>query len=226
LPAVIGVGAIAAGVSVIRLVGEFLLSVGPASDIPTAWGVLTFSLGVIQHLAGLVLVVPLTVYVTAEAWAGRPSSPRSAIRAGWTHLGRTAHAMARPLVAIALLMLLPFGIVPAAYLTVRWLFVPQAVLLDGANPETARRLSARAIQRYPRRTIILAGVLVFPIFVFGPVIGMLLLIYAGRSVALVNVASGLVYSVAYPLIVIAATLFYLDRRVSASPDAAPFPHRQ
>ncbi|MGH2559022.1 MAG: hypothetical protein ACRDJH_08155 [Thermomicrobiales bacterium] len=190
------------------------MSVGPLADIPAISGVATFAVGAVQHVAGLVLIAPAAIYASAELLAGRRPEPDALVQQVRAKLGAVLRALFRPFLVIGLIGLIPFGSIPATYATVQRIFIPHAVLLDAAGPEAARSISVSSVHGRWWRTAALSAILAALVAIPGPLIGILLLVFAARSVALVNLASSLIYALVYPLIFVATTIYFLDRRAS------------
>ncbi len=218
LPAALAVVALAAVVSGTRLVTQALVRRSPAVDAPELSGLFSFSFGIVQQLVGLALVAPAAVVAVREIRMGRPPGWRTVLHVEAAEVARTTRALARPLLVIGLVGHLPFGIVLAAVLLVRWLFVPQAVLIDGMAPAAARRRSWNAMRGRSRQCAVLAGMLAALVVGLGPVVGVLVMIYASTSIEVVNLASSIVYALVYPFAFATATVWYLDQTTSKLDD--------
>lgn len=181
------------------------------------------TVGGLQQLAGTIVVGPAVIHVVADIEAGRSPGFRRAYAAVFANIRRLAVAVLRPAIIVAVLTLTVAGLPWAVARTVRWLFVAQAVIVDGAAPRRAVALSAGAEAgcwwRMAGTGLFLAMVGALP----GPLLGILLLVLASRSVGFVNGLSSLVYAVLLPLSVIGFTLLYRDltrRGTDAGPVAA------
>jgi len=103
---------------------------------------------------------------------------------------------------------LPFAIRDA----VRWIFFGQAIMIDNARTwRGARAVSAAAVHgtwwRTAGKALLFSVIGIIP----GPVIGMILLLTLGPSIAFVNVLSSLIYAIVIPYKYIGLTMLYLDR---------------
>ena len=203
--AVVTVGLVVSGV---RWLGQVVFEAGPLHDAPEAWSLFAALGHLLQPLITLVLVAPMTIYATSELLAGRRPSPAAMLTTERELLGALVRTLARPIVLIGLLSLVPLGVIPATYLTVLRSFIPQAVVLDHDRAGGAWRRSARFVRGRWWRTAILNGVLGALVLVPSPVIGLLLLIFAARSVELVNLASSVVYALVAPFVFVATTIYY------------------
>lgn len=222
LPAAGAVVAVGLVTGLVRHAGTAIARTGLFSDVPALWSTLGFALGITQQLSGLLFVAPAAIYATAAARAGRTPSPEAVLQKERQELRAIARAAVGPLVILGILQFLPLGYLLAVVLGVRWLFVPQATLLDNATPARARALSASVVRGIAPRTVALIVTLVALVLALGPVVGLFLLIYAGKSVTIINLVSSVVYALVYPLLYVATTLVYLDRRESLG-KAAPEP---
>jgi hypothetical protein len=212
LPAAAAVVVVGVGTALTWRLGDALFNLGVLADRAEAWTVFVFVLGLAQHVVGLAVIAPGTVYAAAEVRAGRRPRFADTLEATRRHLGRMVRSLARPALVVAVLGLVPFGFIPAAYQYVRWLFIPQAVMLDEANGGDARAASVRTVRGRWLRTAGLAAILTGLVAIPSPLVGILLLVVAARSLEFVNLASSLVYALVYPFVFVAATLYYLDRR--------------
>ena len=188
--------------------GELIFEV--LNESPGARLAAALTVGGLQQLVGLIVVGPAVIQAVADIQAGRSPGFRRAYGVVFANLRRLAVAVLRPVIIVAALALTVVGIPWAIARTVRWLFVAQAVIVDGAGPRQAAAASAGAVAGRWWRT---AGIAIFLAVVGalpGPLLGILLLVLASRSVRFVNGLSSLVYAVLLPLSVIGFTLLYRD----------------
>lgn len=188
-----------------RLIFE-VMNESPAARLAAA-----LTVGSVQQLAGLIIVGPAVIQATADARAGRSPGFRRAYRTVLSEMRRVATAVIRPVVVVAVLALSVAGIPWAIAWSVRWLFVAQAAVVDGAAPRRAAALSANAVAGRWWRTAAIGLFLGLVGILPGPLLGILLLVFASRSVAFVNGLSSLFYAVLLPLSVIGFTQLYHDR---------------
>lgn len=208
LPAIGAVILVGALSSFLGWLAGAVVSAGPLADIPAFGSVLVFVIGVGQHIAGLVPIAPAAIYASAELLAGRRPAPLALVRREEATLATVLRALFRPFLGIGLLGLIPFGVIPATYRTVQRVFIPHAVLLEGAGPEAARAISVSAVDGRWWRTAALTATLAGLVAIPGPLLGIVLLIFAARSISFVNLASSLIYALVYPLVFVATTIYY------------------
>jgi hypothetical protein len=183
---------------------------------------IALTIGGLQDLLGLVLVAPAVIAAVGEVEAGRRPTFAGAYRLVFARIRPLVGGVGRSIVIVTLLALSVVGIPWAISRAVRWLFVSQAVLLDGEGSRQSLTASARAVAGHWWRT---AGNALFFWFVGvapGPLIGLALLILAKPEVRYVNWLSSLIYAVLLPLSVIGMTLLYrnLKRDKQPTPNAA------
>ncbi|HVL22507.1 MAG TPA: Vps62-related protein [Thermomicrobiales bacterium] len=215
--AVLGIGLLVSGVG---WLGNMVYDRGPLSDAPVVWSSFTFIGHLAQQLVALVLIAPMAIYATGELLAGRTPTAREVLAHERLFLRRLVQALVRPLAIIGVLSLLPLGVIPATYLTVQRVFIPHAVVLERAGPRESWGRSVRLVRRRWWRTATLTGTLAALVTIPSPVIGLLLLIFAARSVEFVNIASSLVYAVVSPFIYVATTIYFLRIRQDRMEEAA------
>jgi hypothetical protein len=212
IPAGIAVILVALVVNGTRWLGDIAFGSSALVDTPAVWSTFTFVGQIAQQIISLVLIAPMVVFATGEIMAGRRPTIRDVVDQERQFLARMVRALLRPFVLISLLTLIPFGFLPATYLTVQRIFIPQAVVLENDAPRAAWSRSVRAVKRRWWRTAALSGTLTALIAIPSPLVGLLLLIVAARSVEFVNVASSLVYAIVAPFVFVALTVHYLSRR--------------
>jgi hypothetical protein len=206
--AVIAVGLLVTGV---RWTGALINSAGGLDDAPAVWSTLVFVGSVLQPLVALVLIAPMTIHATSELLAGRRPTAEEMMAHERRFLGRVLRALVRPAVLIAALNLVPLGAIPATYMSVQRSFVPHAVVLNRDAARGAWHRSARFVRGRWWRTALLNGTLGALVVLPSPIIGLLLLIFAARSVEFVNLASSLVYALVSPFVFVATTVYYRSR---------------
>lgn len=187
--------------------------------------VMGIGLGGFQQLALALVVAPAIMQATYEL----SRKDQTGWRESWMlALRRLPETLGAILMAAAIILVLTISIllVPIAILlAVRWLFVGQAVIIDGASVSDARKHSASVVKGHWMRALGLALLVVFLTGLVGPLVAMLLLVLTTISLSTAELISGVVYSIAYPIAIMASTLFYLNRRGNLSQpipvDAAP-----
>jgi hypothetical protein len=214
---------VGAGAALTWRIGDSLFRIGFLADRPALWGVFVLSVALVRQVVGFVVVAAWSVYAVAEIHAGRRPHLRKPPKVNKRHFGRMVRALARPFLVIAMLGLVPFGIVLAAIQYVRYIFIPQAVMIERTSGADARAASARASHGRWLKTGSLAAILTILIAIPSPLVGILLLVFAGRSLEFVNLASGVVYAVVVPFVFVAATLYYLDHRPQTTANEPQLP---
>jgi hypothetical protein len=186
----------------------------PASRLAIA-----LTIGGLQDVLSLVLIGPAVIAAVGEIRAGRTPTFIGSYRTVFARIRPLIGAVARSVVVILLLTLSIVGIPWAIAYTVRWLFVTQAVLLDGAGPRSALQVSRQTVGGHWWRT---AGTALFLTLVGvapAPLIGLVLLIGAQQEVRHVNWVSSLIYALLLPIAVIGMTLLY--QRLKGDTPRAP-----
>jgi hypothetical protein len=188
----------------------------PASRLAIA-----LTIGGLQDILSLILIGPAVIAAVGEIRAGRRPTFVGSYRKVFARIRPLIGAVTRSVVVITLLALSIVGIPWAIAYTVRWLFVTQTVLLDGAGPRSALKMSRETVAGHWWRTaatsLFLSLVSVAP----APLIGLALLIGAKQEVRHVNWVSSLIYAVMLPIAVIGMTLLY--QRLKGDTPRAPAP---
>ena len=179
-------------------------------------GELLAFLGIVL-LGALVTVLASAAIIAALAQIDQGGLPEfssafdAAFERVWTLLGAALRAIA----IVVLLSITVIGIPWAIQRAVRWLFVPQAVMLDNTTAREALAKSASAVEGRWWRTLAVALVILVIVRVPGFIIAGVLI----RAPALL---SGTVNSFAnallLPLAVTAITLLYFDLQVRKDSD--------
>jgi hypothetical protein len=153
-----------------------------------------------------------------ELLAGREPRFGGAFRQVFRRFRPLLGAVARSVGIVILLAISVVGIPWAVSRVVRWLFVSQAVLLDGADAKEALSESAQAVAGHWWRTAANALFLGIIAVVPGPLVGIALLVIVTPEVKYVNWLSSLIYVVVLPLTVIAYTLMYRELKGERQPE--------
>jgi hypothetical protein len=173
---------------------------------------LAFAIGLFFTIFGLNVVQAVTAGAVVELDAGREITARAAYRHLVHRLPRLLLALCGAVLVITLLSLTGAGILVAAFLLVRWLLLPQVVMVENETVHPLRR-SALLVRGHWWRV---ASVLLFvtlPALAIGPLIGTLMLLLTPASFNVVNLVSGVVYMVTLPFAAIVTTYLYFDVRV-------------
>ena len=158
----------------------------------------------VAYLAGIGIGPSIT---EAKAFA-------AAIRRSAALVGAFLRVIAVCVVLIATII----GIPVAVYLLVRWLFVAQAVMLDGASGGAALGASARLVQGSWWQT--LGRGFLIALFVFALNIAILGLIASG-PIEIYALVSAIVGAFTTPYLAIAFTLMYFDLRARKAEALGP-----
>ncbi len=166
------------------------------------------TVGGVGQLVALIIVGPAVIVAVADAQAGKEPGFRRSYRVVGRQFRRLAGAVTRVVVVVAVLAISVVGIPWAIVRAVQWLFVAQAAILDGAGPRVASWRSAQAVAGRWWRTAGTAVLLSVIAAAPGPIVGVLLLVFASASLGFVNGLSSLLYAIALPFSVIGFTLLY------------------
>jgi hypothetical protein len=198
---------------------EFILRL--LAHSPTAAIGQTLAIGGLHQLTVLLVVAPAVIVALKEIRAGRSPSARAAYGAAFDQLLSVGQAVFRSLAIVFLLAISVVGLPWAIRQSVRWSFVNQGVILDGARDQRALHASARAVAGRWWQTAGAVIALTLAGAALGPLIGIALLIFSSLSVELVSTLSGLIYAATVPFTVIGFSLLYLNAdRTSPDPTTA------
>jgi hypothetical protein len=192
---------------IVEGIGLEMLTSSYDSSPPLAQGLIPT---VVQFLVVTPIIAAICIYALHEIAAGERPSPGRVFVAGFEAFTPlfAAVLLAAAGIAIGFLLL----VVPGVYLAVRWIFVPQAVVIEGARGVGALSRSAQVVQGFWWRTfglILLANLAV-------AIPGLLLLApftaiadSTDRAVWQM-VGSAITTSVTTPFVAIFSTLLYYD----------------
>lgn len=179
-------------------------------------------------LYGTSASLPVTLFVTAGIIAvigqaerrrrlSAANAYRTLVRSALPLLG----AQLRAIAIVAMLALSIVGLPWAINRLVRWFFIEQAVLLDGARAEAAAGRSSSAVSgRWWRTLFITSASAAFASFV-PPLVASLVFVATSLPIDFVNFLGSIVYVIVLPLVGIALTLYYRERIPPATADAPP-----
>lgn len=183
-----------------------LMRFSPASDFAAA-----LSVGGVQQIVSLLIIGPAVLVVFRSIERGESPTFLTTLQGIWERLVLMVRALARPLGMIFLAAITIIGLPWAIERTVRWGFVAQAVVLDGATPDDARDRSAAVVRFRWWRTAGTLVVLAVAGAAPGPVIGIILLVTSTAGVDFVNVLSSVIYAAVLPFSVLGAAVLYRQR---------------
>jgi hypothetical protein len=169
--------------------------------------------GGLPLLTAFVVVNAAVAATVKEIADGRRPTPLTGYRAVWSHLRPLLWARVKVFGITTLLAITVIGIPFAINRFIRWLFVEQAIVLNGADSRTASKISSSAVSGHWWRTLAMAIVLGVVGSLVGPICGIAALLVVGVSADAANLISSVVYALTLPLVFLAMTLFYNDLSV-------------
>lgn len=187
----------------------------PASHFAAA-----LTIGSVQHLVSLLVIVPAVLEVFRDIEHGRRPTARRTLRGVRRRFTTMLRALARPLGTIFLLALSVIGLPWAIDRSVRWAFVPHAVILDDVAPEDAAAASAAVVRKQWWRTATTTMALGFLGAVPGPLLGITLMVSMQAGVEFVNAISSLLYAAVLPFTILGSAVLYRRRQGRQLPQAA------
>lgn len=172
----------------------------------------TADISTLTQLLLIALVAPGVIAVTWEIRSDEPPRYLQAVRTSWRRVPVIFLALVYNQIILALMALTIILIPLAIYRQIQWAYTPHAILLDGAGIRSARHVSRNIIKGDWARTLGMAALVLIVTGVPGPLISMLLVISTLVSLETAGLISSLIYVIAYPMAIIATTLYYLHRR--------------
>jgi hypothetical protein len=188
-------------------------------NTPGAYYALALLLLIFQHLASLVVAGPMVIETFEDLNEGRSPALRDVWRRTRPHIPHLLRSIGRGGVIIVLLSVTLIGVPVAIWLTVRWFFILQATMLDGATGKQALERSAASVQGRWWRVALTTLAMLTLAAVPGVILGLGFLILGHSSVQFTNGFSSLMYLVTVPLSLLGTTLIYRGqdfRRPSSS----------
>jgi len=161
-------------------------------------------------LIGLVApgIITATVEIRSHARADYRRSIRDSLRRIPMILGALLYNY-----LILLLMVMTVVLIPlAVYRQIQWAYTPHAILIDGAGVRSARHVSRNIIKGDWFRTLGMAVLITLASGIPGPIIGLVLILLNVVSLEVAGFISSLIFAIAYPIAIIASTLYYLRRK--------------
>jgi hypothetical protein len=158
------------------------------------------------------IVVMGTVAAVREAEAGRDVSPLGAYRIVREHLGDLLIARAKAVAIVILLGVTIVGLPWAINRAVHWLFLEQAILLDGYDRRQAPGVSRGAVRGSWWRVFAISSVLNFIGLATGLIVVTPILLFTTMPLGWVNAISSLVYVSVAPFVALSYTFLYFDLR--------------
>lgn len=198
------------GSMVVSLMGK-----SPGSYFATA-----LLVGIVQHLVSLVVVGPAVIETYGEMEQQERLSASQAYRRVIGQFRQLVVPVLKASVIVVVLALTVIGIPVAVWLVVRWLFIPQAVILDQQQGNDARDASAQSVAGHWREAALKAILLTVIGATPGAIVGLVLLVFGSASVQATNVVSSLIYAVALPFSILGLTILYRQHQGRAITPAA------
>ncbi len=188
--------------------------IGLVGKTPASYYVLAIIALVAQHLASLLIVGPMVIEVYDEMQQGRSLTFQGAFRSMLRRLPEMLRAVVIIVVVVGMLGISVVLVPVAIWLVVRWLFAPQAAMMDDTGAWGSLQASSAAVKgRWWR--VLVAGLSLFLLAAApGVLIGLYLMVFQGSSVQLTNIISSLFYVVSIPLTILALTLIYRNRTLT------------
>jgi hypothetical protein len=174
---------------------------------------------VVSYLVVAPLITAICVYALRSVAAGGSPGAREAIVKGFEQFSPIFFAVLLAALGILLGAVL---IVPGVYLFVRWYFVPQTVVLEGAHGAAALRGSSRVVEGFWWRTFGLIVLVNVVALVFAVILGAPFTAAADRADRAVWALVGEIVasSVVQPFGALYSTLLYFDLRARTRAGAA------
>ncbi len=162
-----------------------------------------------QQAAMTLVVVPAVIYAMKDIRRGIKPGVWRSLREGLRYFPSVGLALVLYVVALGIASFSILLIPVALYLSVRWLFYPQAAVLDDEKPGwNALRQSWNVTRgRWIKTISSTIGFLILAL-IPGPLIGVSILILGGSRVQFANIASSFLYGLLLPLAYIGLTMVY------------------
>lgn len=177
-------------------------------------------LGFYLQLALVTLIAPGIIFATAHLASQGRTNFFTAIRRTWRDIPYVAGANLYNALIVLLLLISVVGIPFAIYRGVQWSYSTHSVILDGATPRIARHVSRNVIKGDWLRTLGMGVLVTYVAGLPGPIIGVILILTNVASLLTAGIISSLIFAVAYPMTIIASTLYYMRRKEQKAERAA------
>jgi len=177
----------------------------------SAGGNLTLAavVGGAQQAAMTLIIVPAVLVAMKDIREGMTPGVWRSYRYGLTYFPPMLSALAIYIITLGAASISLLLIPVAIYVAVRWLFYPQAVVLDDEKPGW-NGLRRSWIVTKGQWLLTLGSTIGFLILALvpGPLIGVVILIFGGSRVQFANLASSFLYGLLLPLAYIGLTMVY------------------
>lgn len=118
------------------------------------------------------------------------------------------------------LLISVIGIPFAVYYFIRTSLFAQACVLEDQRSIGSLRASARQTRRHWWRTLGLTVLVDAIAILFGPLLGVLILLLTARSLTFIDITGSIVYELVVPYAALALTLYYFDLQARSADSAA------
>jgi hypothetical protein len=174
----------------------------------------------VSYLVVAPLITAICVHALHSVAGGGSAGAREAIVKGFESFTPIFFAVLLAAAGIALGLLL---VLPGIYLFVRWYFVPQAVVLEGAREAGALRASGRLVTGAWWRTLGMVVLISLLAFLVGTLVGLPFLALADGTDRAIWALAGqiLAATVTQPFAALFSTLLYFDLRERQRAAAQP-----
>ena len=179
------------------------------------------AIGVVTALLALTFVQAMTASAMEDGGDPTALRARDAYAAIRSQLDTLLAALAVAAVVVAALQFVVLGIPIAIWLIVRWSLFAQCVVLEDLSWRNALRRSAALVHGHWLRTAAKLVICVGVALLLGPLVGVCVLLVTPVSLAVVNLISGVVYTLTIPIAAIATTYIYFDLRVREAVEREP-----
>ena len=177
-------------------------------------GGLAFALGTLFVVFGLGIVQAASAIAMASLDEEREVGPLEAYKRVLARWRPLLGALFVAVVVVAVLAGSTIGVIIAVWLVVRWSFLAQAVVLEGASARGAFRRSSELVRGNWWRVGSLTLFVTAIALMLGPLLGAILLFVTNASFNFVNLIAGLVYVFTLPFVAMATTYLYFDLAVA------------
>jgi hypothetical protein len=177
-------------------------------------GGLAFALGTLFVVFGLGIVQAAGAIAMASLDGERQVGPLEAYKRVLARWRPLLGALFVAVVVVAVLAGSTIGVIIAVWLVVRWSFLAQAVVLEGASARGAFRRSSELVRGNWWRVGSLTLFVTAIGLMLGPLLGAILLFVTNASFNFVNLIAGLVYVFTLPFVAMATTYLYFDLAVA------------
>lgn len=162
-----------------------------------------------QQAAMTLIIVPAIIFAMKEVRQGHTPGVWRSLREGLRYFPAMLAALVLYVVTLGIATISVIFIPVALYVAIRWIFYPQAIVLDEQNRGWSGLLFSWNVTRGQWLNTLgsTIGFLILSL-VPGPFIGVVLLIIGGSGVRFANIASSFLYGLLLPIAYIGLTMVY------------------